>query len=157
MNYSDNAIRLIKKWEGLYLKSYLCPANVATIGYGTIRYPDGKKVELGQEISIQLADSLLRFEMNKIVPKIQELEVNQNQFDSVVSFIYNLGIGAFNKSELRKKILANPNDLLIRDEWNRWNKHRKDGKLVPSKGLTNRRSDELKLYYLPIVVTDSKE
>ncbi len=56
MKPSKNAIDLIKKWEGLYLESYLCPAKVPTIGYGTIRYPDGSKVKLGEKISMKRAE-----------------------------------------------------------------------------------------------------
>jgi lysozyme len=73
--------------------------------------------------------------------------VNQNQFDALVSFCYNLGIGAFNSSTLKKKVIANPGDLSIRDEFMKWNKARVKGVLTELKGLTNRRKAEADLYF----------
>jgi lysozyme len=73
--------------------------------------------------------------------------VNQNQFDALVSFCYNLGIGAFNSSTLKKKVIANPADASIRDEFMKWNKARVKGVLTELKGLTNRRTAEADLYF----------
>jgi lysozyme len=75
------------------------------------------------------------------------LNLNQNQFDSCLSFIYNVGIGAFTKSTLRKKILLNPNDPTIKDEFMKWNKATVGGKLTVLKGLTRRRTAEAELYF----------
>ena len=143
MKPSKNAIDLIKKWEGLYLESYLCPAKVPTIGYGTIRYPDGSKVKLGEKISLQKAEDLLIHEVNKInIPLI----LNQNQYDALVSFVYNLGMGNFLKSTLYRKCKVNPYDLTIRDEFLKWSKARVNGELKRLKGLVRRRTDEYNLY-----------
>ena len=143
MKPSKNAIDLIKKWEGLYLESYLCPAKVPTIGYGTIRYPDGKLVKLGEKISLQKAEDLLIHEVNKInIPLI----LNQNQYDALVSFVYNLGMGNFLKSTLYRKCKVNPYDLTIRDEFFKWTKARVNGELKTLKGLVRRRTDEYNLY-----------
>lgn len=146
MKPSQNCINLIKKFEGCYLKAYKCPASVWTIGYGTIRYQDGKPVKEGEEISLYRAETLLTYEVENFAKQIK-LNVNQNQFDSLVSFCYNLGIGAFNKSTLKKKIIANPGDLSIRDEFMKWNKARVKGVLTELKGLTNRRKAEADLYF----------
>lgn len=143
MKPSKNAIDLIKKWEGLYLESYLCPAKVPTIGYGTIRYPDGKLVKLGEKISLQKAEDLLIHEVNKInIP----LNLNQNQYDALVSFAYNLGMGNLLKSTLYRKCKANPYDLTIRDEFMKWTKARVNGELKTLKGLLKRRIEEYNLY-----------
>ena len=146
MKASKNAIDLIKKWEGLYLESYLCPAKVPTIGYGTIRYPDGSKVKMGEKISMKRAEELLIHEVEKIAAQIPVLNVNQNQYDALVSFVYNLGIGAFLRSTLYRKCKANPYDLTIRDEFFKWTKARVNGELKTLKGLVRRRTDEYNLY-----------
>jgi len=143
---SQNCINLIKRFEGCKLKAYKCPASIYTIGYGTIRYPDGKPVKEGEEISLYRAESLLTYDVNKFASQIK-VNVNQNQFDALVSFCYNLGIGAFNSSTLKKKVIANPGDLSIRDEFMKWNKARVKGVLTELKGLTNRRKAEADLYF----------
>jgi lysozyme len=143
---SQNCINLIKRFEGCKLKAYKCPASIYTIGYGTIRYPDGKPVKEGEEISLYRAESLLTYDVNKFASQIK-VNVNQNQFDALVSFCYNLGIGAFNSSTLKKKVIANPGDPSIREEFMKWNKARVKGVLTELKGLTNRRKAEADLYF----------
>jgi len=69
--------------------------------------------------------------------------VNQNQFDALTSFAYNVGIGGFKKSTLLKLVKANANNPLIRNEFAKWNKA--GGKVL--KGLTNRRKEEADLYF----------
>ena len=92
---SQNCIDLIKKFEGLFLKSYLCPASIATIGYGSTMWNDGKKVELGQKITLEGAEILLMWELKNKANALHRLNLNQNQFDALMSFIYNIGISAF--------------------------------------------------------------
>ena len=139
---SQNCINLIKRFEGCRLKAYKCPAAMWTIGYGTTRYPDGKAVKEGEEISLYRAESLLTFDVNKFASQIK-VKVNQNQFDALVCFAYNVGIGAFNGSTLKKMVLANPGDELIRNQFMRW-----VAKGSPyTKGLTNRRKAEADLYF----------
>ena len=142
MKPSKNAIDLIKKWEGLKLEAYLCSAKVPTIGYGVTYYPDGKRVKLGEKISMKKADELIRWHIDKIASKIPELNLNQNQYDALVSFTYNLGIGNLLKSNLYRKCKANPDDPTIKDEFMKWKKS--GGKV--SQGLINRRTDEYNLY-----------
>jgi lysozyme len=145
---SIKGINLIKGLEGLRLSSYLCSAGVPTIGYGSTRYPNGKKVILGEKLSnekeaVQLLLSTLDpFEsaVNKYLPNL-----NQCQFDALVSFSYNVGTSAFIKSTLLKKAKANPNDPSIHDEFLKWNKAK--GKFL--QGLANRRREESKLYFSP--------
>lgn len=146
MKPSINAINLIKEFEGFYPTSYLCPANVETIGFGTVRYKNGNKVKLGETITIKEAEDELMFELEKIATNIKA-KVNQNQFDALCSFTYNLGIGALLNSTLYKKVRLNPEDQTIKDEFLRWNKARVGGKLVVLRGLTRRRIAESNLYF----------
>jgi lysozyme len=146
MTPSQNCINFIKKFEGLFLKSYLCPAGVATIGYGSTMWNDNKKVELGQTVSLEGAEKLLMWELENKAKVLQGLNLNQNQFDSLLSFIYNVGTGAFKRSTMLKKIKVNPNDATIRDEFMRWiNK----GSSF-EKGLRRRRKAEADLYFSTI-------
>ena len=139
---SQNCINLIKMFEGYKEKAYLCPAGVPTIGYGSTMYSDGRKIKLGDTINEQKANDLLMWELINKSIALYNLDLNQNQFDSCLSFIYNLGIGSFTKSTLRKKVVANPNDPSIRLEFMKWNKATVDGKLIALKGLTRRRIAE---------------
>jgi len=144
---SQNCIDLIKKFEGFEKTSYKCPAGIWTIGYGSTMWNDGKKVEAGQKITSEGAEVLLRWELKNKSSALINLTLNQNQFDALLSFIYNLGVGAFKKSTLYKKVKVNANDETIRVEFMKWNKARVNGKLVELKGLTNRRQSEINLYY----------
>jgi lysozyme len=144
---SQNCINLIKLFEGYKPKAYLCPASVVTIGFGSTMYTDGRKIKLGDTINEQQGNELLMWELKNKSIALHGLKLNQNQFDSCLSFIYNLGIGAFTKSTLRKKILINPNDKTIKDEFLKWNKARVGGQLIELKGLTRRRIAEADLYF----------
>jgi len=140
---SSKCIDLIKKFEGLFLKSYLCPAGVPTIGYGSTMWNDSKKVKIGEVITLEGAEKLLMWELEKKSVCLQKLNLNQNQFDSLLSFIYNVGVGAFTKSTLLKIIKVNPNDVKVREQLMRWvNK----GSSF-EKGLTRRRTAEANLYF----------
>jgi len=139
-------LNLIKKWEGLRLSAYLCAAGVPTIGYGSTRYPNGKKVMLGEKLTGEkeatqlLLATLSPYEdaVNKHLPNL-----NQCQFDALVAFSYNVGTGALIKSTLLKKAKVNSADPSILDEFLRWNKA--GGKALT--GLTNRRREEANLYF----------
>lgn len=144
---TKNCINLIKLFEGYKVRSYLCPASIVTIGWGSTMYTDGRKIKLGDTINEQQAEQMLMWELKNKSIALHGLILNQNQFDSLLSFVYNLGIGAFAKSTLRKKILTNPNDPSIKDEFMRWNKARVAGELMELKGLTRRRTAEAELYF----------
>jgi lysozyme len=148
MNISKTCLDLIKKWEGCKLEAYLDPVGIPTIGWGTIAYPDGEPVAMGDRISQEQADGFLQHECNSIVPRIGRLAtvgLNQNQFDALVSFAYNVGVGAFAESTLLSKL--NQGDYAgAAAEFPRWNKGEVDGKKVELPGLTNRRKDERALF-----------
>lgn len=147
MTISKRGVDLIKQFEGYFANAYLCPAGVPTIGFGSTMWSDGKKVKLGEKISMEQAEKLLMWEINNKSIQIQKLNLNQNQFDAICSLIYNIGMGNFLKSTLYKKALLNPNDVTIKDEFMKWNKARVKGVLTPLKGLTRRRIAESNLYY----------
>jgi lysozyme len=94
MKTSSVGVELIKRFEGLKLKAYLCSAGVPTIGYGNTFYPNGKKVQLGDTITQNQADELLIDILKKfeaIVNRKLKVKVNQNQFDALVSHTFNTG------------------------------------------------------------------
>jgi lysozyme len=138
---------LITKFEGLKLKPYLCSAKIPTIGYGNTYYPDGKRVTLlDKDITKQQAFDMFKEIANRFAKRVDELvtsNLNQNQFNALVSFAYNVGTGNFASSTLLKKINKNPDDLTLKAEFLRWNKA--GGKVL--NGLTNRRNEEADLYF----------
>jgi lysozyme len=149
MKPSPFCLSLIKSFEGCKLTAYLCPAGVWTIGYGTIRYKDGTKVKEGDVISSQRANEELLHEVEKKAEGVNRLvkNVNQQQFDALVSFAYNLGLGALEDSTLLKRVKANPNDPDIRIQFMKWTKARQNGVLKELPGLVRRRKAECDLYF----------
>lgn len=147
MRTSKAGIQLIQSHEGLRLKPYLCPAGIPTIGYGSTFYPDGSAVKMTDAaITKERATELLAYALQKFENAVNDLvtqPLTQNQFDALVSFVYNVGPGAFTKSTLRRKVNANPNDPSMAAEFARWNKG--GGKVLP--GLVKRRAEEAKLYF----------
>lgn len=148
MKLDNKGYLLICEFEGLKLKPYLCSAKVPTIGYGNTYYPDGKRVTLlDKEITKQYAFEIFKDIADKFAKRVNEMvkqPLTQNQFNSLVSFAYNIGTGAFSTSTLLKKVNANPNDLTIRNEFLKWNKA--NGKVI--EGLNNRRKKESDLYFI---------
>ena len=140
MKTSPKGIDLIKEFEGLRMKAYQCPGGVWTIGYGhTAGVKPGMVITKAQAEEYLKAD-LIAFEryLNGL-----GLALNQNQFDALVSFIYNVGTGNFSSSTLLRKIRVNPQDNSIMDEFLRWVYSK--GRVLP--GLQRRRLDEMKLYF----------
>lgn len=142
----QKGIDLIKSFEGCKLVGYACPANVPTIGYGTIRKPDGSKIVIGEQITLQQAEEYLRHDITTFELGVDAMcidTITQNQFDALVSFAYNLGSGNLKGSTLLKKVNINPNDPSIGAEFIKWNKA--NGKILA--GLTRRREAERFLYF----------
>jgi lysozyme len=149
MKLNKEGYDLIKLFEGLILKPYLCSAKVPTIGYGSTFYENNKKVLMSDPpITKQRAEELLQISADRFARKVINLvkkPITQNQLNALTSFAYNLGSGALASSTLLKKVNVNPNDLTIRNEFLRWNK----ANGVALKGLTNRRIKEADLYFTP--------
>lgn len=148
MIISNNCVSIVKEFEGFRSKPYKCSAGVPTIGYGSTFYLNGEKVSMNDsEITKEFATELLLktlSDFSQYVDKLIKVELNQNQFDAVVSLTYNIGVGAFSKSTLLK--LINVNNLTeASNEFIRWNKA--NGKIV--NGLTIRRKKEQKLFDNP--------
>lgn len=148
MKTSQRGIDLIKKYEGFSSKPYLCPANIPTIGYGaTYNRRLKRKVKLTDKpITKQEAEYLLKLDLKHYeigVNRYTRDDINQNQFDALVSFAYNCGLGNLQRSTLLKRVNKNPNDKNIAYQFKRW--IRSNGRIL--KGLKRRRQEEADLYF----------
>ena len=144
---SSKGIELIKSFEGFYAKPYLCPAKLATIGYGNTFYKDGRKVTmLDKAITRAEAFDMFKEIADKFAKRVSTIvmqPLTQNQFNSLVSFAYNVGVANFMNSTLLKKVNNNRLDHSIHDEFMKWDK-------VGTKklaGLTKRRKIEADNYF----------
>ena len=140
-------IDLIKKFEGFRSKPYLDAVGIPTIGYGATHYGNGVKVKMTdkpitEEQGVELLKRMLK-EYDNYVNRLLKVQVNQNQFDALVSFTYNLGGGALSQSTLLKRVNVNPNDPDIRNQFMRWTKA--GGRELS--GLVRRRKEEANLYF----------
>jgi lysozyme len=141
---SKRGLDFIGKEEGLRLKPYLCSAKVPTIGYGSTFYENGTKVRMSDPaITKQRAEQLFlntlkHYEM--CVYTSTRDDINQNQFDALVSLCYNIGTHAFKKSTLLKRINKNPKGADIEAAFLMW--RNAGGKPI----LLNRRKREYALY-----------
>ena len=140
MRTSQTGINLIKQFESLRCEAYRCPAGIWTIGYG---HTAG--VRRGDRIDARKAEQLLAEDLRQFEEVVSREcpDVNQNQFDALVSFVFNIGTGNFLKSTLLKCVKANPQNVDIRYEFSRWNKA--NGTVLA--GLIRRRKAEADLYF----------
>lgn len=144
MKTSDIGVSLIKHFEGFVSKPYLCPAGVATIGYGSTKYADDKKVKLNDkainenEATLLLKNTLIIYE--NIVNKKVKVQLKQSQFDALVSHTYNTG----GSNTLFNLINNEANDESIK-KWFETKYISANG--VKLKGLIERRKAEAKLYF----------
>ena len=136
---SAAGLALIKRFEGLRLKAYRCPADVPTIGYGST----GAHVKMGMTITEAHAEQLLIKDLSRFEQGVAQLlkTATQGQFDACVSLSFNVGLAAFKGSTLLKK--HNAGDYAgAADQFRRWNKA--GGRVLA--GLTKRREAERQLY-----------
>jgi lysozyme len=148
MQINAAGLALIKEFEGLRLRAYLCPAGVATIGYGTTVYPNGRRILVGDEITQQQAEDFLRNDLRAFEREVARMVLvpsNENQFSALVSFAYNVGSQALQKSTLLRYINAH-DFAAAAGEFGRWN--RAAGKVLP--GLVRRRAAERELFTRPV-------
>ena len=139
MNISQEGLGLIKKFEGCELEAYRCAANVLTIGYGSI-----KGVKEGDTITQEEADSLLLHEMDEYEGYINDMvnaDLKQNQFDAMVSWVFNLGPSNLQASTLLK-VLNSKDYEGVPSQIKRWNKAGGQVK----QGLIRRREAEALLF-----------
>ena len=142
------ALKIIRKWEGCRLEAYRCPAGVPTIGYGSTRLKNGP-VRMGDKITQDVAEEMLQHEVeNLFAPGVFNLlpmagKWKPEQIAAIVSFAYNVGLGALEESTLRRRLLNKEDPFkVVTEELPRWNKA--DGKIL--EGLVNRRKDEVALF-----------
>lgn len=142
-------IELIKRWEGCVLKPYLDAIGIPTIGIGTIKYPNGKKVTMKDPaITEKQAEEFLMDHLAKLCDDVERVVIvplNDNEFAALVSFAYNLGIGALSSSTLLKKLNAGDR-VGAADQFLRWDYA--GGKRLA--GLTKRRQAERALFLHPV-------
>lgn len=140
---SKNGLELIKKYEGLRLSAYKDPAGILTIGYGHT-----KTVKPGMVINEEMANLLLKIDLmdaENAVRELVDIELNQNQFDALVSLVFNIGRGNFARSTLLKKL--NEGKILeAGEEFMKWTKARKPGGFKELPGLVKRRAEEKTLF-----------
>ena len=154
MRTSENGIELVKAFEGLHkvksdgsVRSYRCPAGRWTIGYG---HTHG--VRSGETITPEEAEDLLRKDLQDceaVVERMVKVDLTQNQFDALVSFVFNLGQGNFGSSTLLRKLNRGEYESAA-EEFIRWNKARVDGELKALPGLTRRRTAEAALFEMDV-------
>ena len=141
MKTSQKGLDLIKKFESFSDKEYICPAGKVTIGYGHVILPNE---HFSSSITKEEAEILLKKDLQpreKSLNILVKVNINQNQFDALMSLIYNIGVANFKQSTLLKFI----NDRLfdkVPDQFRRWKYINK----VVSKGLLARREEEIKLW-----------
>lgn len=148
---NKRAIEILKQFEGFREEAYKCPAGVLTIGYGSTHYMDGSPVKKGDKIDRQSAEILLVKQFEEFKQNTRRLlpyTLPEDAVDAVTLLVYNIGLGAFTKSTLLKRIKEDVKGFeAIETEWNKWVY---SGKKVLS-GLVKRRRDEFQLYKAAIL------
>ncbi len=152
MNVSPKAVKMIMHHEGVRQKAYRCPAKLWTIGVGHVLYPEQGKLKLEDRMSVPLrpeddrvfsmeeVDGILRSDLSRFergVAQYCPVPLTQGNFDALVSFAFNVGLGTLQRSTLRQKLLrgdkAGAAEELLKYCM-------AGGKIL--KGLQNRRIDE---------------
>lgn len=144
MEVSKNGLALIKRFEGYSASRYICPAGIPTIGYGSTRWWNGEPIPLGATVTYAEAEQLKArdlIEYQQAVNNLIAVPLKQNQFDALVSFVYNVGVEAFAGSTLRR--LINQGDFTgAAEQFDRW--VWAGGQRLP--GLVGRRDQEEALF-----------
>ena len=157
MKVSDACVEMIKHHEGVKLKPYRCPAALWTVGVGHVLYPEQAAIKMIDRMALPLkpehdrlftaggVDAIFRSDLIRFESGVLRLcpssANSQAQFDALVSFSFNLGLGSLQSSTLRMKY--NRGDTAgTAEEFLKWNKA--GGKTL--KGLTRRREAERLLF-----------
>lgn len=157
MKTSQAGLKFISVHEGIRLQPYKDPIGLWTIGIGHLITPVELKTDLihikgqyyrwKQGLSEKQVFWLLEQDVKKaedVINTAVKIPLSQNQFDALVSFVFNVGGGAFINSTLLKKLNAKNNTA--KHEFNKWVKGRVNGKMVALPGLVKRRKEETKLF-----------
>jgi GH24 family phage-related lysozyme (muramidase) len=156
---SAQCVEFAKGWEAFRANKYTDPVGHCAIGYGTLLHRgncDGRAEEKPYENGVSEADAthLLRQELDRLQQVINDnvtVELNQNQNDALISFVYNIGDGPFRNSTLLK-VLNQSNYGAVPTELKKWVKGRQNGELVTFPGLVKRRDAEVELFQKPVAV-----
>ena len=110
MRVSDEGIKLIKHFEGIHKKPYICPAGYWTVGVGHLISRDAKlPIEWARSLSPGEIDDLLRKDLRRfelgVLRLLGTVQPNQSEFDALVSFSFNLGLGCFQRSTVRSAFI----------------------------------------------------
>lgn len=144
LDISDNGYAIIRDAEGFRSTAYLDTGGVWTIGFGTIKYPNGTSVKKGDTCTRNEAEQWLKNDcvwVDACLDKSVKVNLNQNQFDALASFVYNIGETAFIKSTMLT--LINQNSMATAaSQFDRWVFD--NGKRI--QGLVNRRVKEKSLF-----------
>ena len=145
MSAIDLAANLVRVFEGFRSKPYKCPAGIWTIGYGTTRYPDGRKVKptdgaVNTSTAELYLDDELEHSLSAVIRYCPKLAGSDNRLAAITDFTYNLGIGALQTSTLRKR-LNHQDWMAAKNELRKW--VHGGGRVLP--GLVKRRELESKL------------
>lgn len=153
MKASHHCVELIKEFESLHdgvkktslVEPMFDPVGIPTIGWGSTFYPDGKRVTMDDKaITLEYCEEILMHDLLKfqdVVMKYVVVELNQNQFDALVSLVYNIGEGNFKNSTLLKKLNSKCYSC-VGEQFGRW--VYSNGKYL--RGLVNRRYLEKVLF-----------
>jgi lysozyme len=156
MKISARGIQLIKHWEGVRYRPYICSARLHTVGVGHVLYPDQGALPLDQRDAFQLklednrtfskeeVDGILSADLQRFeagITKLFPVVLTPGQNDALVSFGFNLGLGGVQRSTLRQKVLRGEIEEAA-DEFLKFTKG--GGKVLP--GLVKRRQDERSLF-----------
>lgn len=149
MTVSDSFFTLLEHFEGFKECPYLDQGGVPTIGIGTTHYPLGVKVKMTDTcIKHDRAIAYAKVDVGNTAALVASIlpKLNQNQFDALVSFAYNVGDQALRDSTLVRLAKVDPNNAAIRLEFRKW----VNVKGKPNDGLIKRRRAESELYFQPI-------
>lgn len=154
---TEDYINDVKKSEGFRSKPYLDSVGKPTIGYGSTFYENGVPVTMNDAaITIGRADQLLRNVSRAFYNDISEyinVELSANQWNAIMSFVYNIGVPNFATSTILKMINNDPNDSNIANEFAKWKYGTIKGvkQIIP--GLITRRAREAQMYFKKKVAT----
>jgi len=147
---AENLIKFYEESNIVKLLAYLDPVGIYTIGWGnTFNYTKNRAVQKGDTITKAEAQLFFDIHLQSIIAglkKLLKVNINENQFNALLSWVYNFNLETLAKSTLLKRLNAGENKELVANEFLKWNKGRVNGKLVVLRGLVSRRRAEADLF-----------